>query len=272
MISRRRTTKVRVTVLGGAVPHIAVGTLLTLILGDFWATVCRTVRPMLSVRCPVMPVQSCPVCNVGVLWPNSCMDQDETGHVGRPRPWPHCVRWGRSFSSPKGHTPIFGPYLLRPNGCMDQVATQHGAGPRPRRLCVRGEPSPPSPKGGGAPSLIFGQFLLWPNGWMHQDATWYRGRPRPKRHCVRWGSSPAKRDTAPNFWPMSIVARRLDWMDQNATWYGGRPRPRRHGRTHCRHLANTIEPSVYGGMCLTSNYFHHLLALDTHTYTVAQIA
>ena len=32
---------------------------------DFWATVYTTVRPMLWDRC-----LSCPVCNVGVLWPN----------------------------------------------------------------------------------------------------------------------------------------------------------------------------------------------------------
>ena len=30
---------------------------------------------MLSERCPV-----CRVCNVGVLWPNGWMDQDETWH------------------------------------------------------------------------------------------------------------------------------------------------------------------------------------------------
>ena len=39
----------------------------------FWATVCKTVRPMLSDRC-----LSCSVCNVGVLWPNGWTDQDET--------------------------------------------------------------------------------------------------------------------------------------------------------------------------------------------------
>jgi len=32
------------------------------------------------------------VCNVGVLWPNGWMDQDETQRAGRPRPWPHYVR------------------------------------------------------------------------------------------------------------------------------------------------------------------------------------
>ena len=35
----------------------------------------------------------CPVCNVGVLWPNGWMDQDATWHGGRLRPRPHCVRW-----------------------------------------------------------------------------------------------------------------------------------------------------------------------------------
>jgi len=49
----------------------------------------------------------CPVCDVGVLWPNGWMDQDETWHESRPRPRPHCVRWGPSFPSPKGHTPQF---------------------------------------------------------------------------------------------------------------------------------------------------------------------
>jgi len=49
-----------------------------------------------TVVCPVC--LSCHACNGGVLWPNSWMDQDETWHAGRPRPWPHCVRWGPSSS------------------------------------------------------------------------------------------------------------------------------------------------------------------------------
>jgi len=49
----------------------------------FWATICKTVHPMLSDSC--LSVQSvCPVCNVGVLWPNGWMDQYETWHAGRP--------------------------------------------------------------------------------------------------------------------------------------------------------------------------------------------
>ena len=47
----------------------------------------------------------CTVCNNDVLWPNSWMDQDATWHGGRPRPRPHCVSWGPSSPSPKGHSP-----------------------------------------------------------------------------------------------------------------------------------------------------------------------
>jgi len=49
----------------------------------------------------------CRFCNVGVLWPNSSMDKDETWHAGRPRPWPRCVRWGPAHSPRKGHSPQF---------------------------------------------------------------------------------------------------------------------------------------------------------------------
>jgi len=44
------------------------------------------------------------------------------------------------------------------------------------------------------------------------------------------------------------------------------------GRTHCRHLSNSIEPSAYSDDAPYGNYFDHLLSLDTPTYTVAQIA
>jgi len=65
----------------------------------FCGTVCKTVHPMLSDRCPV-----CPVCDVGVLWPNGWTDQDETWHTGRPQPRPHFVTWGSSSLHGKGHS------------------------------------------------------------------------------------------------------------------------------------------------------------------------
>ena len=64
------------------------------IFTNFWATVCKTVRPMLSDRwsvvCPVMSV-CLSVCDVGVSRPNGWMDQDETWHVDRIRPRPISV-------------------------------------------------------------------------------------------------------------------------------------------------------------------------------------
>jgi len=38
-------------------------------------------------------------------WPNDWMDQDANGYEGRPRPRPHCVTWGPSYPSQKGHNP-----------------------------------------------------------------------------------------------------------------------------------------------------------------------
>jgi len=82
---------------------------------DFWATVCKTARPILSVRClPVCPV--CPflsVCNVGALWPNGWMDQDETWHAGRPRPRNMVLDGDGAPTPPKRHRPpIFSPCQL----------------------------------------------------------------------------------------------------------------------------------------------------------------
>ena len=52
------------------------------------------------------------VCGVGVVWPNGWMDQDETWLRGRPRSWPHYVRWRSSSPFPNGAElpSIFGPY------------------------------------------------------------------------------------------------------------------------------------------------------------------
>jgi len=84
------------------------------------AVVCLSV--CLSVLSVCLPV--CPLCNVGVLWPNGWTDPDETWHAGKPWPWSHCVSWGPRSPFPKGaQPPIFGPYLLWLNGSMDQDAT-----------------------------------------------------------------------------------------------------------------------------------------------------
>jgi len=117
---------------------------------SFWVTVCKTFRPMLWDHClSVLSV-------VGVLWPNGWMDQDETWHGGRPRPWPHGVGWGSSSSSPKGaQPPIFSPCLLWPNGSIGQDATSYKGRPWPRPHCVRWGPrsSLSHKKGSTAPNF-----------------------------------------------------------------------------------------------------------------------
>jgi len=52
---------------------------------------------MLWERCPVCP----PVCNIDVLWPNGCLDQDATWYGGRPWTRWHYVRWRPSSSAPQ---------------------------------------------------------------------------------------------------------------------------------------------------------------------------
>ena len=79
-------------------------------------------------------------------------DQGETWHGGRPRLWPHCVRWGPNSPAQRGTAPNFGPCLLWPNGCMDQDATGYGGKPRPKPYCVTRWPSSPK-KGTTAPSV-----------------------------------------------------------------------------------------------------------------------
>jgi len=103
------------------------------------------IRPL---SCPVVSCLS--VCNVGVLRPNAWTDQDETWHTARPRPQPHCIRWGPS--SPQASTaPIFGPCPLWPNDWMDLKCPFYGGKPRPVQLCVRWGPSSPQKRGTASP-------------------------------------------------------------------------------------------------------------------------
>jgi len=157
------------------------------------------------------------VCDVGVLWPNGWMDQDETWHAGRPQPWPHCVRWGLSSPIPQsGRSPPFLAHI-----CCGQMAgwikmklgMQVDLGPG--HIVSDGDPAPPLPKEVEPP--IFGPYLLWPNCWMdlHPRPTFLpldREVASAQATLCYLGTQlpPPKGDRAPNFRPMSIVAKWLD--------------------------------------------------------------
>ena len=111
------------------------------VCSGFWATVCKTVCPMLSDRC----LSVLTVCDVGVLWPNGWIDQDATWYGGRPRHRPHCVRRGPSSPPQKKRVAqprIFGSCLLWPNGWMDQEATLYEVGLSPGDIVLDGTQVP----------------------------------------------------------------------------------------------------------------------------------
>jgi len=147
----------------------------------FWATVCKTVRPMLSVRC--LSVLSVTLVYCGQTVGRIKMKLGTQVGLGPV----HIVLDGDPAPLLQRGTapPIFGPYLLRPSACMDQDVTWYGARPQPRRLCVRWRPRCPLPKRGRSPPPIFCPCLLRPNGWMDEAGTWHGGRLQPRRLCVR---------------------------------------------------------------------------------------
>ena len=77
------------------------------------------------------------------LWPNGWMDQDATWCGGRPRPRPHCARWGPSPRPQKGAQPPFLAYI-----CCGQTAgwikMPLGAkvGLDPGHIVLHGDPAP----------------------------------------------------------------------------------------------------------------------------------
>jgi len=176
-----------------------------------------------TVVCPVLSCPVCPVCNVAVLWPNSWMDQYETWHAGRPRPWPHCVRWEPSFPSPKGGRapPQFSAHI-----CCGQMAgwikmaLGREVGLGPIDIVLDGDPAPLPQK--GAESPIFGPCLLWPDGWMDQFKMplVVEVGLGPGHNVLDGDPAPhPQRDTAPNFRPIFVEA---EWLDGSRCHLVGR--------------------------------------------------
>ena len=136
-------------------------------LTDFWATVRKTVRPMLSVRC-----LSC-----------LCVTFVHCGQTVRQIK----MKLGRQVGLSPGHVVLDGDPALPPRKghslpqfsahiCCDQMAAwikmslgmELGLGPGD--FVLHGDPAP----------QIFGPCLLRPNGWMDEGGTWQGWRPQPR--------------------------------------------------------------------------------------------
>jgi len=95
-------------------------------------------RSVVCLSCPVLSV-----CDVGVLWPNGWMDQDETWHAGRPRLWPHCARWGPSSSSPNGaQPPQFSAHIWGQMAAWIKMPLGMELGLSPGDFVLDGHPAP----------------------------------------------------------------------------------------------------------------------------------
>jgi len=115
------------------------------ILHCFWATVHKTVHPMLLDHC----LSVCPFvlsCGQMVAW--TMPIGMELGHGPG-----HIALDGNPAPIPKGAqpSPIFGPCLLWPIGWIDQDATCYGGRPRLRLHYVRWGPTLLPQKRGTAP-------------------------------------------------------------------------------------------------------------------------
>jgi len=137
----------------------------------YWATVCKTVRPMPLVRClsvcPVCLSMTLVYCNQTVGWIKMKLGvqvgfglhQRSTAPNFRPVCCGQMAGW---IQMPLGMEVYLGPgdhFVLDAN---IYLLLDHS---------VRWTQFPSRKKGTALPHPIFGPCLLWPNGWMDQDAT-----------------------------------------------------------------------------------------------------
>ena len=106
-----------------------------------------------------------------LLWPNGCMYQDTTRYGGRPQPWRHCVRCGRSSPPLKGHSPHFSANVRcgQTAGWTRKMPLGVEVGLGPGDIALDTDPAPPKERDTAAPHIsarhsspqLFGP-LLWP--------------------------------------------------------------------------------------------------------------
>jgi len=138
------------------------------------------------------------------------MHQDATWYVGRPDPRRLCVRWEPSPSPQKGRSPQFSVFVYcgqtaawikTPFGTEVEIGL--------RDIGLHGDPASPALKGHSpqfSANIRCGQTARWSKMPLGMEVGLgpgdfvFDGDP----------TTPKRANTPPNFWPMSIVAIRLD--------------------------------------------------------------
>ena len=171
----------------------------------FWATVCKTVRPMLSVRC-LSVCLSCPICNVGVLWPNGCIDQDEMWHAGKPRDPGHAVLDGDpTLPPPKG-----GHICCGQRAGWIKMALGTGVGLGPGDFVLDGDP-PPLRKKGRAPKFSAYVYCGQMAGWISMALGMEVGLS-PGDFVLVGNPAPPPKGRSPQFWAHDYCGQTAGWM------------------------------------------------------------
>jgi len=70
---------------------------------------------------PPLKGHSPPIFGSCPLWPNGWMDQDATGHGGRPGPRRRCVRWEPSYPRKWAQHPLFSAAVYCGHGRLSQL-------------------------------------------------------------------------------------------------------------------------------------------------------
>ena len=109
----------------------------------------------------------CPVCDIGVLWPDGWMDQGVLRRQVGLGPG-HIVLDGDRCPLPaKGQSPpIFGPYVLCQLGQWIKMPLGRKVGLGSSDIVLDGDPAPPSRKGGRASKFSAHVYCAQMAGWM----------------------------------------------------------------------------------------------------------
>ena len=130
-------------------------------------------------------------------------DQDKSWHDGRPRPWPHCIR----------HSPQFSAHI-----CCGQMAAWINMplgmelGLSPGDFVLDEDPTPHPQKGGRLPKFLAHVYCGQTAGWIKMVFGMEIGLS-PGNFVLDGDPAPSPKGGGaplPSFWPISIVAKRLD--------------------------------------------------------------